>query len=44
MENNLREIIRSFIIEGIDERPVEEVEDPFWQNLRNTGTELWLDT
>ena len=40
----LKEKIKSFILRGIDEQPVIAVSDPFWQSLRNTGTELWLDT
>ncbi len=44
MDNMLKEKIKSFILRGIDEQPVIAVSDPFWQSLRNTGTELWLDT
>ncbi len=44
MEKELRSTIRDFILSGIDETPVESHSDAFWQNLKNTGTELWLDT
>jgi transaldolase len=44
MEKELRSSIREFILAGINEPPVIARPDPFWQNLRNTGTELWLDT
>lgn len=44
MDKTLKDKIKSFILEGIDEQPVIAVSDPFWQNLRSTGTELWLDT
>ncbi len=44
MEKSLKEKIRSFIIEGVSEDPVEAKPDPFWQNLNEAGTELWLDT
>jgi transaldolase len=36
--------MKDFILEGVDEEAVETHADPFWQNLRNLGTELWLDT
>ena len=44
MDNSLKKKIKNFITEGVDEQPVDAKPDPFWQNLRNTGTELWLDT
>jgi transaldolase len=44
MEKELRSTIRNFILSGIDESPLESHSDAFWQNLKNTGTELWLDT
>jgi len=44
MDNALKEKIKSFILNGLDEEPIKAVPDPFWQNLRSTGTELWLDT
>lgn len=44
MEQSLKEKISTFITEGLNETPVEAKVDPFWQALRRTGTELWLDT
>ncbi len=44
MEKELRSTIRDFILAGINETPSEFHPDPFWQNLKKTGTELWLDT
>ena len=44
MEKELRSAIRQFILSGVNESRVESRHDTFWQNLRNTGTELWLDT
>ena len=44
MEKELRSTIREFILSGINEAPPDFQPDPFWQNLKNTGTELWLDT
>jgi len=44
MEKELRSTIREFILSGIKESPAVYHPDPFWQNLRKTGTELWLDT
>ena len=44
MDNELKAKIKAFITEGIEEQPLEPQPDPFWQKLRNTGTELWLDT
>jgi len=38
------EKLSDFIKSGIDEKPVTARYDPFWQSLRSTGTELWLDT
>jgi len=38
------EKLADFIKSGIDEKPVTAKYDPFWQSLRSTGTELWLDT
>lgn len=40
MENK----IKNFIIDDINEERVNAVSDPFWANLHNTGTTLWLDT
>ncbi|HJZ40671.1 MAG TPA: transaldolase family protein [Bacteroidales bacterium] len=44
MELNLRSIIKKFVLETTSETRVAARNDAFWQNLRNTGTELWLDT
>ena len=44
MDNSLKEKIKSFIAEGVVEQPVKARADAFWQSLRKTGTELWLDT
>ncbi|MFN2314643.1 MAG: transaldolase family protein [Bacteroidales bacterium] len=38
------EKLASFIKSGIKDTPVTGRHDPFWQSLRSTGTELWLDT
>lgn len=44
MDNSLKEKIRNFITEGVDEKPVVARPDSFWQKLNAIGTELWLDT
>jgi transaldolase len=44
MDKALKEKIKSFIISGVNEQLVNAKPDPFWQGLRNVGTELWLDT
>ncbi len=44
MDNSLKEKIKVFIAEGVEEQRVEAQPDPFWQGLRKAGTELWLDT
>ena len=44
MNDALKLKIKQFILDGISEEKAAAVPDPFWQNLRNTGTELWLDT
>jgi transaldolase len=38
--------IKDFTLEGInlDEGRIESGKDPFWEALKKTGTELWLDT
>ncbi|MFO7852199.1 MAG: transaldolase family protein [Bacteroidota bacterium] len=36
--------VKDFILKGIDEETVKAKTDPFWTNLRNCGTTLWLDT
>ncbi len=42
ISNNER--IREFILKDISETPLAGKPDQFWQALRGTGTELWLDT
>lgn len=44
MSVTYNEKLASFIKSGIKETPVTGRHDPFWQSLRSTGTELWLDT
>lgn len=44
MSVNYNEKLASFIKSGIKDTPVTGRHDPFWQSLRSTGTELWLDT
>ncbi|HOO99974.1 MAG TPA: transaldolase family protein [Bacteroidales bacterium] len=36
--------ISDFLWKNLIEKPVVAKKDPFWESLRNTGTELWLDT
>ncbi len=36
--------IREFVLKNLDETPLTGIKDLFWESLRNTGTELWLDT
>lgn len=44
MSSTYNEKLTAFIKSGIDDKPVTPAHDPFWQSLRSTGTELWLDT
>ena len=44
MDDLLKEKIRKFIAQGIEEKPMEAKPDSLWTGLKNTGTELWLDT
>ncbi|HDR50580.1 MAG TPA: transaldolase [Mariniphaga anaerophila] len=44
MDNTMKEKIRTFIVEGVNEQPVIARPDPFWEKLKDVGTELWLDT
>lgn len=44
IDQSLAEAIRNFIVKDIDEIIILARSDPFWQNIRNTGTEIWLDT
>ena len=36
--------ISDFVWKNLSEKHHNGKQDPFWQSLRNTGTELWLDT
>ena len=36
--------ISDFVWKNLNEKHVPGKKDPFWEALRNTGTELWLDT
>lgn len=36
--------ISDFLWKNLAEKPYPGKKDPFWESLRNTGTELWLDT
>lgn len=36
--------ISDFVWKNLSEKHVTGKKDPFWEALRNTGTELWLDT
>ena len=36
--------ISDFVWKNLDERHLTAKKDPFWESLRNAGTELWLDT
>ena len=44
MNADYNERISRFVKSGINDSPVKARPDPFWQSLRATGTELWLDT
>nr|WP_319512403.1 transaldolase family protein [uncultured Draconibacterium sp.] len=44
MNETLKEKIKQFVLQDVNETKVSAVTDPFWQGLKNTGTELWLDT
>ncbi len=44
MKESMKEKIKDFILEGVDEERVVGKPDEFWRGLRKTGTELWLDT
>ena len=44
MNDSLKQKIKQFVLSGINEEKAAAVADPFWQGLRNAGTELWLDT
>lgn len=36
--------ISDFVWKNLDEKHLTAKKDPFWESLRNAGTELWLDT
>ncbi|AHW58513.1 transaldolase [Draconibacterium orientale] len=44
MDERLKEKIKQFVLQEVNETKVSAVSDSFWQGLKNTGTELWLDT
>nr|WP_321355867.1 transaldolase family protein [uncultured Draconibacterium sp.] len=44
MNETLKEKIKLFVLQDVNETKVSAVSDSFWQGLKNTGTELWLDT
>ncbi len=44
MDDTLKTKIKAFVLEGVEEEKVSAKADPFWQSLREAGTELWLDT
>lgn len=44
MNDSLKQKIRQFVLEGVDEARLDAKADVFWQNLKEAGTELWLDT
>ena len=44
MTKAFNEKVNEFIISGVTESKVTGKQDSFWQSLRSTGTELWLDT
>ncbi|WP_297093264.1 transaldolase family protein [uncultured Draconibacterium sp.] len=44
MNETLKEKIKQFVLQDVNETKVSAVSDSFWQGLKNTGTELWLDT
>jgi len=36
--------ISDFVWKNLNEKHITMKKDPFWESLRSTGTELWLDT
>jgi len=44
MSQSFNEKIKEFVLAGAAESKVTGKSDEFWQSLRSTGTELWLDT
>ena len=43
-DKDLVKRMKDFILDGVDETPVQAKPDPFWQKLKSLGTDLWLDT
>ncbi|WP_430973705.1 transaldolase family protein [Sunxiuqinia rutila] len=44
MDAKLKTKIKEFVLSEVNEPVAAATPDPFWQSLKNTGTELWLDT
>ncbi|MCL3780039.1 transaldolase [Prolixibacteraceae bacterium JC049] len=44
MNTELKNKIKEFVLAGVVEKPIAGEPDPFWKNLSDCGTELWLDT
>lgn len=44
MDNEFKAKIKSFVSKGIEENLVEGKTSAFWQQFKDVGTELWLDT
>ena len=44
MNEILKDKIKQFVLQDVNETKVNAVTDSFWQGLKNAGTELWLDT
>jgi len=43
-KNSIHEDIKSYILKSVNEEEIKPAGDIFWSNLKNTGTEIWLDT
>jgi len=44
MNKSLKEKIKHFVLKGVEEEKIVVTPNAFWQGLKNSGTELWLDT
>lgn len=44
MNDHLQSLVYEFLMEEINEQPIQAYPDPFWASLKATGTEIWLDT
>lgn len=44
MREDMRREIREFVLSDVSEEPFEGSHRELWSNLRDVGTELWLDT